>query len=259
MAVETAVSGRAKMGRVRRVVVGLVILLGMLVIGAATAFVVAVFGAKIDRFVLPFDQYRYSGQGVNSSKGANVMAGLVSQTATLQRMAINVDPPELSEQDIISIFDPEWKDGYVDPLLNFRKTFPGSNDSVGWEWAPGDSVHYRTIHVIRSGWPMAALWGVLSGIDTNVIPPMPTARWERRGIAEGSAEIPLIVIPLGLAVNTVFFALATAVVVFGPLWGFRFVRREVRRAKVQCVACGYKLKSRVALCPECGNKAPRTW
>lgn len=53
---------------------------------------------------------------------------------------------------------------------------------------------------------------------------------------------------LPLLLDTAFFSGVIALVWWTPL----IVRREVRRARVCCLACGYQLRSRVAKCPECG-------
>jgi hypothetical protein len=72
--------------------------------------------------------------------------------------------------------------------------------------------------------------------------------------------IPLVPIPLGLALDTLIFAAACAV----PLETFRAVRRSRRRRTLRCPRCGYPRAGIAggAPCPECGSAdrflAPRS-
>lgn len=232
---------------------------GLLAGGAVVTYVIAIYGGPIERWIDPWHQ-RTSMQAAHVLAGAGVTTNRITAMAVFDRWSINAVPPAISEHDIDAVFDPAWIDSYEDPLLQHRKvTRSADGRSLSWVLLPSDTTHHRVVYVFRSGWPMYAMRGVLSGVDTNTFPPVTGAYWERNGIAAGSEEMPEIVMPLGFAVNTVFFAAVMGVLAFGPVWVIRILRRETRRARVQCLECGYKLKSRVALCPECGHKSPRTW
>jgi hypothetical protein len=76
------------------------------------------------------------------------------------------------------------------------------------------------------------------------IPPLVHARFDR--------YLPLHPMPLGLAVNTIFYATA--------LWclarGLLFVRRGIRLRRGLCPKCAYPIGEN-DLCSECGNPVPQ--
>jgi len=66
-------------------------------------------------------------------------------------------------------------------------------------------------------------------------------------------RLPILIIPLGFAVNTVFYGGLIAVVVFAWTWLPRFCRLR----KGCCIACGYDLRGAPhERCPECGRQLP---
>jgi hypothetical protein len=115
----------------------------------------------------------------------------------------------------------------------------------------------------RCGWPLLVLegWGELSGYGPNIeehLLATPHRILQRlphvRKVAFGEwPRLPYRVIPLGFALNTLFYA----AVLLGAVECVAFARRRVRHRKGRCPSCGY---DRVGLaagsaCPECGAKA----
>lgn len=100
--------------------------------------------------------------------------------------------------------------------------------------------------VMRAGWPMRAATtlqivspqeaatGVVGGFTANV-----------RG---DSIVVPYIPLALGAMANTLFYA----AIVFAVIASLGLVRKRRRRARGQCLACGYALDDGMSECPECG-------
>jgi hypothetical protein len=74
--------------------------------------------------------------------------------------------------------------------------------------------------------------------------------WMHSNIRAGMRFVPAFVLPLGLVVNTCFWA-AASVLGFA---GIRSVVQRLRRRRGQCASCGYSLvASTLDRCPECGT------
>jgi hypothetical protein len=155
-------------------------------------------------------------------------------------------------------------------LAGARLALPCSveaDDFPRWGRAP-DLQHtgdrYREMRWMRDarGWPIVALWcewpecrdfrghepfgATLGGIDL-------TDRRATDVFETAARALPYRPIPAGLGVDTGFFAGAWWLVLFGPGWA----RRAVRRRRGRCEACGYSKKGlgEGAVCPECGRGA----
>jgi hypothetical protein len=110
----------------------------------------------------------------------------------------------------------------------------------------------RELQLMDSGWPARSMRHSFA-CDSMGYPMIDTAisvpdLWSARpGDTRG---LPLEVLPLGFALNT----LLAAGVALGVVEGFGFVRRRRRRARGRCVWCGYERAGIGvrAVCPECG-------
>ena len=105
-----------------------------------------------------------------------------------------------------------------------------------------------------SGYPLSALSGrrVLSGnpaFNTAARPP------KFLGAADADRTLPTRILPLGFALNTLFYA----AVLLGAVECVAFARRRVRRGKGRCPSCGYDRAGLAegAACPECGGNDRR--
>ena len=80
---------------------------------------------------------------------------------------------------------------------------------------------------------------------------MPSPQWARRG--NWNDVLPTRILPLGFALNTLFYA----AVVLGMVECVAFARRRVRRGRGRCPSCGYDRAGLAvgAACPECGGRA----
>jgi hypothetical protein len=111
------------------------------------------------------------------------------------------------------------------------------------------NAQYSELIMGEFGWPLRAsrlaLWwdyqGNMGGEDTLIIQ------------LDGTRRLPTRVLPLGFALNTLFYA----AVLLGVVEFVAFARRRVRRGGGRCPACGYDPAGRAegSACPECGGKA----
>lgn len=128
---------------------------------------------------------------------------------------------------------------------------PGLRPAPGFESA---GMH----QVVQAGFPMRSLAGLVSYNNSRVLTAASVAgagrSWAWRfptGAAPSSAdpEMPMFPMPLGLAIDTAFFAALW----LGLIAGAGAVRREMRRRRGQCPRCAYDLRDGVESgCPECG-------
>jgi hypothetical protein len=103
------------------------------------------------------------------------------------------------------------------------------------------------------GWPWLGLAMVDAGLDGSYRSTWIQLReWDPN---EGVLRVPTRVLPLGFALNTLFYA----AVVLGMVECVAFARRRVRRGKGRCPSCGYDRAGLAegSVCPECGG-APST-
>lgn len=98
---------------------------------------------------------------------------------------------------------------------------------AGWPW------HAATSFKIEG--PPQAATGVVGGLEMTV-----------RG---DYIVVPYVPVARGAIANTVFYAALTFVVIAG----LGLVRTRRRRARGQCLACGYKIDDGMSECPECGT------
>lgn len=106
-----------------------------------------------------------------------------------------------------------------------------------------------------AGWPMLALWGSMDMRSS------PGGNLQK---TTAKAAIPLVVpaneplkarflplapLPVGMAIDVLFFDLAW----YACVSAIRFSMRRVRQARGLCCRCGYDIRGEMALgCPECG-------
>jgi hypothetical protein len=112
----------------------------------------------------------------------------------------------------------------------------------------------RLVWSCEYGWPLPSLGieaydpGVFGNtMQTDAID---APRWLR---PKGPQWLPTAVLPLGFALNTLFYAS----VLLGLVECVAFARRRVRRGRGRCASCGYDRAGLAegSACPECGGKA----
>jgi len=116
------------------------------------------------------------------------------------------------------------------------------------------------------GWPCRSLyWNWDNGVNqVNTRPGEPITRAIRlpqRQAQFGTLSLderralPLAVIPIGFAMNTLLYAAAMWLLIPGPF----ALRRAIRRRQGRCVACGYDLRgAEHERCSECGLEVAGT-
>ncbi len=120
--------------------------------------------------------------------------------------------------------------------------------SYRWENALGKRQY--TIFYFRFGWPALALGSTVRSGEKGP---------DRIGVLRLSdpaahpniAGLPTRILPLGFALNTLFYA----AVLLGVVECVAFARRRVRRGKNRCPSCGYDRAGLAegSACPECGS------
>jgi hypothetical protein len=140
----------------------------------------------------------------------------------------------------------------VDEWTFFNARAPGAEPLFPPEWSRPDQLRgVLSVVVDAYGFPMRSMYqsrtemGGLSPKYGN------SFTLQRRPKVR---RVPVGIIPLGFAVDT----LATAGVVLVVVESFAFARRRVRRGKGRCPSCGYDRGglARDAACPECGACEP---
>jgi len=141
--------------------------------------------------------------------------------------------PQIDAADAELNFGPGYSPGVsAIPEMSGMAVLP---DGHMWVARAGWPMHAATAFKIEG--PPQAATGVVGGLamtvrgDYIVVPYVPLAR--------------------GAIANTVFYAALTFVVIAG----LGLVRTRQRRARGQCLACGYKLDDGMCECPECGLAA----
>lgn len=141
------------------------------------------------------------------------------------------------------------------PTIRLRRTF---TDRIGIDypgWARGgvlaDSGPATTVLAARAGWPFRTLTGYATSdgrtrttawmLDTGI----------HRSAAGDTVELPLRPLPLGMAANTLIYALPIGLTIAT----LRAARTRRRAARGRCTACAYDLAN-LTTCPECGHQAP---
>jgi hypothetical protein len=125
-------------------------------------------------------------------------------------------------------------------------------------WQLGSSDYYFSdnyaIVVTKCGFPFRALAETSENFRSVGAPPVVIFPEDIPGfIAKHIIVLPTAVLPLGFALNTLFYA----AVLLGVVEGVAFARRRIRRRKGRCASCGYDRAGLAegAACPECGGKA----
>lgn len=103
-----------------------------------------------------------------------------------------------------------------------------------------------TMWVFRAGWPVHAATAF------KVLGPPEASTGVVGGIAMTARGdyivVPYIPLALGMIANTLFYA----TLAFAAIAGLGLLRTRRRRARGQCLACGYALDDGMSECPECG-------
>jgi hypothetical protein len=102
---------------------------------------------------------------------------------------------------------------------------------------------------VSAGLPRRAFSGIFAQGASSTAVIAPPVSLTRPGT--GVRALPLGILPLGFALNTLFYA----AVLLGVVEGVAFARRRVRRAKGRCPSCGYDRAGLAegSACPECGG------
>jgi hypothetical protein len=106
--------------------------------------------------------------------------------------------------------------------------------------------------ITRFGWPCRALSRESQVDFNNRVLHMNSLEL---GSTAGIVRLPLLILPLGFALNTLFYAAA----LLGAVECVAFARRRVRRGRGRCPSCGYDRAGLAegSACPECGGKETR--
>ncbi len=104
------------------------------------------------------------------------------------------------------------------------------------------------LQVFDAGWPLHALRAIRSNKLRNSLWARGVSAVEsKRDPRALNPPIPLLPIPLGFAVNTLFYA----AILFIPFTSLGVLKRRRRVRKDLCPRCAYDLAG-LTLCPECG-------
>ena len=148
---------------------------------------------------------------------------------------------------IVEYLDQEWPGPAMRKLV-LESTRAGIH-SAGW---PAFSLRSERLWLNRL--PSTA-WSSLSTSTSSWqegirIPDwIPWCDHDRTGIR----RLPIRIIPLGFAINTVFHASCVSALFLCP----RIVRNHFRLRRGCCIACGYDLRGAAhERCPECGRQLP---
>lgn len=122
----------------------------------------------------------------------------------------------------------------------------------------------------RFGWPARSFWylGQVEGFADVIRDSRCEGLWFPLNSKSGKSEfkssigiqpgasvserwLPIYILPLGFALDSLFYAAAWSV----PLFGIRMGRRTLRRRRGLCARCAYDLKGLTlgSPCPECGH------
>jgi hypothetical protein len=192
-------------------------------------------------------------------RGGWVLNRGVCAESLVVRRKLGGEPPALTEDEIAASFDPLWVDPFVDREIESRRGKMPFAPEGGFEVKPGETVNDCSLVVVRSGWPFPCLCGRTMTASTAIwgaggAPPKTSTTTVNSSMfiayPEGTkGYMPYSPLPGPLVADTLVFAAVLWLLVFVP----RAIVRESRAAGVRCRECGYKLRSRVAVCPECGK------
>lgn len=99
--------------------------------------------------------------------------------------------------------------------------------------------------LLECGWPLRCLHGARRGrVDDHTLANV----WLMGEQSAANLALPLRPLPIGFAINTVFYGALW----FGIIACPGFVRRRIRQRRDGCPSCGYDLRGSDGACPECG-------
>lgn len=157
------------------------------------------------------------------------------------------DWPPLKTRSLSRAFALRWEEG---------------TDNGGFDW----NAKTRVVSGLRAGWPWLSMewvrWDVLdNGVQTSrsrgspsdgLVCPQSWGHLSGFGSINGwvPRRLPLTPIWPAFIADTLFYGMASAALVLGPLAVFHARRRTRRRRAGQCGDCGYPVHG--AICSECG-------
>jgi len=128
----------------------------------------------------------------------------------------------------------------------------GNTMVMATAFSPDGSSH--AAHVIESGWPWPAMAQAVYWVYGKGPPlrkPDDSLKAPQRWGIPAGRQLPMTVLPLGFALNTLLAATLLLAAVQLPL----ALRRRARRKRGRCLSCGYDRAgvAAEAACPECGK------
>lgn len=145
---------------------------------------------------------------------------------------------------------PSWEDVPTSELDMYSRTSP---DLPRWVEIPPADTHVRSLITHAAGWPMPAL-SCREDVFASPSHRVMKGAWAKVGVRGYPLRwVPLVPMPLGFAVDVMFWT----VFVIGVFFGLTRSRAWLRRRRGLCPGCAYHRAGLPdgAKCPECGLAA----
>jgi hypothetical protein len=168
------------------------------------------------------------------------------------RVTATTPPPVGERAGAILVPDGyEWRTWITSEGEHFRRDEVTEMEYIGSSLIKSGATG-RSIVRVRSGWPMFAMQRTdpLDAQFSGMSGPIARA-WTFGWSPDRTAflRLPLRPIPIGFAVNTLFWSAVCA----APILVARHARRVHRRTRGQCAGCAYDVRG-LDRCPECGER-----